>query len=103
MQPAVRDSPPFPSPSPRPWATPAGVGAPSGIRPRRLPPTAVPDLASHPPTGVLMSATFLGREIDYDIVCGADHLRVRTPSPVTRHNVGDTVSIQLPSEIPPVR
>jgi len=81
---------------------PVGFGTTFCIRPERIILDA-PDPAGSPLTGSVVSATFLGGEIEYDVACGADHLRVRTPSPVTRYQVGDTVSVQLPSEIPLVR
>jgi ABC-type Fe3+/spermidine/putrescine transport system ATPase subunit len=84
-------------------AKPVGDGTTFCIRPERITLSELPGSTDSPLTGRVVSATFLGREIEYDIACGADHLRVRTPSPVTRHLVGDTVSVRLPSEIPLVR
>ena len=88
-------------------ASPVGEGDTFCIRPERIHLHAVSGAAtaagSTRPTGRVVSATFLGREIEYEVACGDTRLQVRAPSPVDRHYVDDIVEIELPEEIPLVR
>ena len=82
-------------------ARPVGTGNTFCVRPERI--QLLPIADSKEVSGVagqVVSATFLGREMEYQVLCGADEIKVRTPSPLARLAIGDRVSLRLPDEIP---